>query len=386
MSQIRILTVLAVIFVFATAESSAVSIANFWISQHGAPSVGSKQPMTWGDVPQINRLSGSGTGSFYIWAKSAPNENLVNWSLDVVSTNANAIKLTNSWVAPYNQTLNGITSGPDSERRWEYSDEPPAGSVGDIIKDINGFSLFSDEGKGIGIGTVNSSKSTPDPYYHAGSDSWLIARIDYVVGTTPNLPLSSEIYLQIGSRGMSHCSVSPCFVSSASDTSVVFGALSDSALKAGLNGPVQQGQRGLRSSTSEAVFTVKSEVVPQADFDRDGFINRPDLTIWKHAFGLASDGDADGDGDTDGRDFLIWQRQFNGSSSSETPGDFDSDGDVDGRDFLVWQRDPNVGSLADWQANYGVGTLTAYSTAVPESGTFILLAIGASSCPRIRKY
>ena len=54
-------------------------------------------------------------------------------------------------------------------------------------------------------------------------------------------------------------------------------------------------------------------------------------------------------------------------------GDFDFDGDVDGRDFLLWQRDPSVGNLADWQANYGMGSLTAASVAVPEPTTWILL-------------
>jgi hypothetical protein len=56
------------------------------------------------------------------------------------------------------------------------------------------------------------------------------------------------------------------------------------------------------------------------------------------------------------------------------PGDFDNDGDVDGRDFLVWQRNPSIGDLADWQANYGVGTLSAASTAVPEPTSAMLTA------------
>lgn len=58
------------------------------------------------------------------------------------------------------------------------------------------------------------------------------------------------------------------------------------------------------------------------------------------------------------------------------PGDFDDDGDVDGRDFLLWQRDPNIGSLADWQANYGapaLAAITAASPAVPEPTTSVLL-------------
>lgn len=64
------------------------------------------------------------------------------------------------------------------------------------------------------------------------------------------------------------------------------------------------------------------------------------------------------------------------------PGDFDFDGDVDGRDFLIWQRNPSVGDLADWQANYGAGSLSVLSdlhggeanpaSVVPEPGVFTL--------------
>jgi fibronectin-binding autotransporter adhesin len=61
-----------------------------------------------------------------------------------------------------------------------------------------------------------------------------------------------------------------------------------------------------------------------------------------------------------------------------TAGDFDQDGDVDGRDFLVWQRNTSVGNLADWQANYGVGTVSAVTsatTAVPEPTGIVLVAM-----------
>jgi hypothetical protein len=64
-------------------------------------------------------------------------------------------------------------------------------------------------------------------------------------------------------------------------------------------------------------------------------------------------------------------------------GDFDGDLDVDGRDFLIWQRGGSTpggplsaGDLADWQANYGVGTgpLTA-TTAVPEPASLAMIAL-----------
>ncbi len=54
-------------------------------------------------------------------------------------------------------------------------------------------------------------------------------------------------------------------------------------------------------------------------------------------------------------------------------GDFDFDGDVDRRDFLEWQLDPSIGSLADWEANYGrVASLAAASATVPEPTTCTL--------------
>jgi hypothetical protein len=57
-------------------------------------------------------------------------------------------------------------------------------------------------------------------------------------------------------------------------------------------------------------------------------------------------------------------------------GDFDGDGDVDGRDLLIWQRNPSVGNLADWQANFGNGSLSAVS-AVPEPASLFLMAFAS---------
>jgi hypothetical protein len=65
-----------------------------------------------------------------------------------------------------------------------------------------------------------------------------------------------------------------------------------------------------------------------------------------------------------------------GVDASNVPGDFDLDGDVDGRDFLMWQRNPTIGNLADWQANYGAGSLSA-STAVPEPAALQLILMAA---------
>jgi hypothetical protein len=80
--------------------------------------------------------------------------------------------------------------------------------------------------------------------------------------------------------------------------------------------------------------------------------------------------------------------------SATLAGDFDHDGDVDGRDFLLWQRGgspipKSASDLADWQANYGTGTLVADIqaspiTAVPEpaSLSLILALTTAALCGR----
>jgi hypothetical protein len=72
---------------------------------------------------------------------------------------------------------------------------------------------------------------------------------------------------------------------------------------------------------------------------------------------------------TNGADALI------ATLPTGTPGDFDGDGDVDGRDFLVWQRNPSIGSLAEWQANYGNGALVA-NVAIPEPSTMAVALVG----------
>lgn len=59
-------------------------------------------------------------------------------------------------------------------------------------------------------------------------------------------------------------------------------------------------------------------------------------------------------------------------------GDFDSNGRVDGLDFLLWQRNPSVGSLADWEANYGQ-PVTAATTTVPEPGALVLALLASAA-------
>jgi hypothetical protein len=83
-----------------------------------------------------------------------------------------------------------------------------------------------------------------------------------------------------------------------------------------------------------------------------------------------------------------WQVNYQSSSvvlavvGLGTTGDFDGDGDVDGRDFLIWQRNPSIGNLADWQANYGNGSLSVVA-AVPEPNS-IMIALGIALFTALR--
>ncbi|MEO2049079.1 MAG: PEP-CTERM sorting domain-containing protein [Pirellulales bacterium] len=67
------------------------------------------------------------------------------------------------------------------------------------------------------------------------------------------------------------------------------------------------------------------------------------------------------------------------------PGDFNDSGFVDGQDFLEWQRDTAVGSLSDWQSNFGMGnTSLSAATAVPEPATWLLLITMGMTVLRVR--
>lgn len=76
-----------------------------------------------------------------------------------------------------------------------------------------------------------------------------------------------------------------------------------------------------------------------------------------------------------GLDWFTAEVAANAMEFQGIPGGFNLDGTVDGRDFLAWQRNSSVGSLSDWQANYGTSSLNA-AVSVPEPASCLLCLLG----------
>jgi hypothetical protein len=72
--------------------------------------------------------------------------------------------------------------------------------------------------------------------------------------------------------------------------------------------------RDIGYSTIDWLTTISSP----ADFNHDGRVDSADLALWRDGYGVNAIGDTDGDHDTDGRDFLVWQREFTDASLTAT--------------------------------------------------------------------
>jgi serralysin len=127
----------------------------------------------------------------------------------------------------------------------------------------------------------------------------------------------------------------------------------------------------IRDSNGDVIHTSNPIETLDASFD----VNLPAGDYY-----LSIDGTGKGDPATNGYSeygslgyFSIMGSGWDDPGPPDLPGDFDLNGEVNGLDFLLWQQDPNVGLLANWEANYGnVATLSATSAAVPEPTTCTL--------------
>ena len=297
----------------------------FWLSTQGFPSA-SPLPTTATSVPEFDNFQEQAGGSIYIWGRPEVGEVLENWSLNLKVSNPDIILSTSTEVFKPN-----VTGVP----RWQSWGEP----IGDPIqtKNIAGFSP-THVGQGIGIATPGT-----DLYFDSVRTAWLLAKVNYTLKPFSTFK-SADLFLQIGSLGMSNVGESSFGVD------VVFGDLSDNTLILNAANSDNGGQRETSSASPDGV--IKYFAKPDADFD--------------------------GDTDVDGRDFLIWQRNFGtlvgatNAMGNANPGPIE----VPGKDGQVNKID-----LAAWQFQYGstgLPLLVSSLQVVPEPSA-MLLAIWAAS-------
>jgi len=116
------------------------------------------------------------------------------------------------------------------------------------------------------------------------------------------------------------------------------------------------------SAFDDLGFRVASIFVLPGDFDGDGFVTGTDFLMWQQGESPIPLSQSD---------LAAWEANY--GTVPIQPGDFDGNGEVNGFDFLEWQRNPSIGSLTDWEMNYGmVAPLSATSAAVPEPTTSAL--------------
>lgn len=311
------LPLIVALLLLATAPASATQ---FWLSPYNNE-LGATPPANSAAVPTIYNFVTQNTGSVYVWAKPDATHTLKNWSLRIESKLAgNVIKFTDSYV------YNPILAGDPNDVRWEYVVQPTTNAA--ISGEFMGFTLTENSSYGKGIGP---STTADDPYYF-GSNSWLLARVDFdaqnVVGLT-------QLFLQIGLLGLNNVG------QTAGQTSVVFGHTGDTSIN-----PGNTNNRQVSIGAADAKVQVLA--TPDADFDTDL------------------------DGKVNGLDFLIWQRYYGlMAGATNHTGDANNDGKTDHID------------LAAWEFQYGttipVAPLSAASTAVPEPATWGLALIAWGS-------
>lgn len=282
----------------------------FWLSKNGFPSP-TGLPSLSNDVPEFYNFNGQTTGSIYIWGRPDSGQTLKNWSLNLVCSDPNV--LTFNSVDVFESAVTGV-------QRWQEVNEPTGNTT--AINNILGFTLSS--GSGVGIG---SSPVGTDFYQSADNQSWLLAMVNYTLKQPFPGYKSAQLFLQIGSYGVTN------FVGDNSNVSVVLGHSGDT-----IQDPNNLTNRNSSHGSYDAL--IKYFPNPDADFDNDL--------------------------DVDGRDFLIWQRGYMSGTANAHGNANEGANPALGQDMVVNQID-----LAAWQFKYGApgGLLTS----VPEPTCLVLV-------------
>ena len=289
----------AAIFVacLACGQLQAVDV---WLSPSYKTNAGSTMPAMPGDVPGVNR-DHDATGTLFIWGTPDSSKTLANWSFNIVSSNASALRFTAAEVSDYNRELVEAAGMTPAKRRWEFVGEPvPFDTIqGDFgLFGIAGFSIFNQSHAGIGIGTgpAAAGGGVSDPNHVSGA--WLLASVDYVTGGSS---ADVDVFLEIGDIGINHQGENTLA------TNVRFGHATDNLL----NG---KNDRSLPSNVRDLKISVSNISTPLGDYNRDGAIDMEDYARWRFDFGKSvtpgAGADGSGDGLIDAVDYAIWRENL----------------------------------------------------------------------------
>ncbi len=312
---------------------SRAANVNFWLSNSGSGPV----------APTIEVLPGV-TTEISLWARPAPGMNLSAFDLNLVSTQQNAISFEH--IEVHNPLLDVLIEGQPVFRHQLVFDSTvsipgPFGPLSvnlqpDRIESFSGLSFFNDSeelSNGGGIGPLCLDEfCTLDP---TGVPSWRVATVMYEAGVVGS---STELFLEIGTKGIWHSNEAP------TSTSARFGLPND---------------------------TLHEWAVPgDADTDdhRNSHMGQPDAVI--NVVASISDADFDDDNDIDGADFLTLLRGM-GEGNTHAEGDTDGNLQVNAQDQAIWE------------SQFGTASFSAL-TSVPEPTSLVMMLLGVPFVTRSR--
>jgi hypothetical protein len=315
LSAVRTLMVRAFSVLLFSISCGQIWAANFWISKSNDLCIGQScahlNPPT-SAVESKNHLPTDSQGTFYIWARPDDQKTLGVWGLNVKSSNPSVVSLSlaQDAVDIYNPSLGTLTGVPAN--RWETVAEPVGTTFDDFDNEVPMIEYY-----GIRAATLRYHGFNSNPRGLGVGTSNFDGTLDdtFYNASTNAWLLASVNYNVHGQNG---------------DSASIYLQIAKSGMS----------QNGEDSSAMSVVFGQTSDPGLNANTQRG--INSATA------------------------DYVI-------NISSGIPGDFNTSGKVDGRDFLLWQRNSSLGSLSNWQTNYGTSQLTAAMT-VPEPGTAIQLS------------
>jgi hypothetical protein len=219
------------------------------------------------------------------------------------------------------------------------------GASPDSIHDLQGFTIASSKGLGIGGSACNGA----DPYCTmipgaTPTPAWLIASVKFEslsnVGTI-------GYSLQIGDNGMNYLN------ETTSLATAVFGV--DTVAPAPAHYSASGGVTGNRDTTfpeDDPDITIKASNALPGDYNHDGFVDAADYVTWRDSRGRTGSALlADGTG-------------INQNTLTNVP-----DGVVDVNDYTLWKN--KFGTFAP-----GAGSGSLSNGTVPEPASALLLGIG----------